>query len=161
MSVLLSEFCVQLPEFCVRLRRALPDEIDVAYRIRRDAFMSAQGGTEIWDEEEQRCRHERRFKTQNYRFLEASFIPVGVMAIVVTSECLRLNQFFILRAYQGRGIGRVGMQALVAEADRLDLPVRLDVVRTNYRAIALYTGFGFNKISQTEDKDTMERSRKI
>ena len=140
------------------MRRARADESAQAYRIKRDSLVPHQVSLCDWDESEQWRAHERRFATQDYYLLEEAGKPVGVMALVVGLEQIRLNQFFVMPDCHGRGIGTAALCALTTEADGVGLSVRLDVARDNQRAIALYENFGFRMLECTGDRVAMLRS---
>lgn len=139
------------------MRRARPAESELAYWIKRDALVPQQVAVDAWDETEQWQAHERRFATQDYYLFEMDGEAIGVMALVVAPEQIRLNQFFVLRSHQGNGTGTAALRVLVAEAVKRNLPIRLDVMPDNRRAIALYERFGFARIESMADRVAMVR----
>ena len=141
----------------LRIRRARPAESELAYRIKRDVLVPQQVAADAWDEAEQWQAHERRFATQDYYLLEMDGEAIGVMALVVAPEQIRLNQFFVSRSHHGNGAGTAALGALVDEAVKRNLPIRLDVMPDNRRAIALYEKFGFARIESTPDRVAMVR----
>lgn len=139
------------------MRRARADDSGLAYRIKRDALVPHQLAEGDWDEVEQWRGHERRFATQDYYLLEQDGEAVGVMALVTGQDQIRLNQFFVLHDRHGRGVGTFALRALVAEADRSGLSIRLDVMPDNHRAIALYEKFGFGRVDGAAGRVAMVR----
>ena len=112
-----------------------------------------------WDEDEQRHVHEGRFQTQDYRVISVADTDVGIMAVVVSPDCLQLNQLFLLPQHQGKGIGRRCMSLILEEARQLGLPVRLRVLKVNPRALAFYQRLGFTRAGDTATHDLLERVR--
>ena len=82
---------------------------------------------------------------------------MGVMALMVDAERIRLNQFFLLPGHQGKGLGSLALRVLADEADRRGLPIRLDVKPENHRAIALYRRFGYREIERSDASVAMVR----
>jgi len=64
-------------------------------------------------------------------------------------------QLFLDGPYQRRGIGTEVMQRLIAESNRVDLPIRLNVVKIN-RAVCLYERLGFRIVGEDERKFYMK-----
>ena len=139
------------------LRRARPEESELAYRVKRDALTAHPAAGEAWDEAKEWQAHLRRFAGQEYYLLEEAGAVVGVMALVIESGQVRFNQFFVLRSHQGRGLGTVALHVLADEADRRGLPTRLDVKAGNHRAIALYGRFGYREVARSDASIAMVR----
>ena len=111
-----------------------------------------------WDEDEQRQLHEQRFGAQDFRVINVAGTDVGIMAVVVAPDCVKLNQLSLLPEHQGKGIGRECMLLIMEEACRLGLPVRLRVLKVNPRALAFYQRVGFLRTGETETHVLMERA---
>jgi len=112
-----------------------------------------------WDEDEQRQHHEQRFGAQDFRVINLAGTDVGIMAIVVALDCVKLNQLFLLPAHQGKGIGTQCMSLIMDEARRLGLPLRLGVLKVNQRALAFYQRLGFVCTGETDKHILMERAQ--
>jgi ribosomal protein S18 acetylase RimI-like enzyme len=138
------------------LRSATPDDREFAYRVKKAALREYVEQIWGWNEAEQRRLHERRFAAQEFRVIRLGGTDVGTMGVVVAPDCLRLNGLFILPEYQGRGIGRRCMALLMEEARQLGLPVRLQVLKINQRALAFYERLGFTRAGETGTHDLME-----
>jgi ribosomal protein S18 acetylase RimI-like enzyme len=138
------------------MRKARPEDREFAYRVREASFRDYVEKVEGWDEVEQRRLHERRFAAQDFRIVSVAGTDVGVVAMVVTPDCLKVNQLLVLPEHQGRAIGRHCMLALMDEARRLGVPVRLRVMKVNPRACAFYERLGFRRTGETETHDLME-----
>lgn len=141
----------------LRLRKATADDSEFAYQTKKAAFSSYVEKVWGWAEEEQRQLHKRRFISQDFYVIQASGINVGILALVREPDCVKLNQLFILPKYQSRGIGMACMMHVMEDADALELPVRLKVLKVNSRAIVFYQRLGFKVIGESDTHILMER----
>lgn len=139
------------------LRKAVPNDSEFAYRAKKAAFRVYVEKIRGWDEDEQRQFHEQRFETQDYRVIDLEGTDVGIMAVVVAPDCVKVNQLFILPAHQGNGIGRRCMLLIMEEGRRLGLPLRLRVLKVNPRAQAFYERLGFECTGETDTHVLMAR----
>ena len=139
------------------LRRARPEESQLAYHVKRAARAAQTAAGEAWDDANEWPAHQRRFASQEYYLLEELGQAVGVMALMVDAERIRLNQFFLLPGHQGKGLGSRALRVLADEADRRGLPTRLDVKAGNHRAIALYGRFGYREVARSDASIAMVR----
>ena len=142
----------------LRLRKATAEDRAFAYRTKKAAFRRYVEEVWGWDEEAQRRSHERRFAAQDFYVIQVSGTDVGILALVREPGCMKVNQLFILPAYQSRGVGRVCMMHVIEEADAAELPVRLRVLKVNSRAIALYRRLGFKVTGENDTHILMERA---
>jgi GNAT superfamily N-acetyltransferase len=138
------------------LRKASPNDSEFAYCTKRAAFKEYVEKVEAWDEDEQRQLHKRRFGEQDFRVINHAGIDVGIMGVVKTPDCVKLNQLFILPEHQGEDIGRRCMLLIMEEARQLGLPVRLRVMKVNPRALAFFQRLGFVRIDETDTYHLME-----
>jgi GNAT superfamily N-acetyltransferase len=140
------------------LRSAGPRDSEFAYAARRAAFREYVERGASWDEEEQRTLHERRFQAQDFRIVSLSGTDVGILAMVVAPDEMRINQLFLLAEHQGKGVGRRCMLRVMNEARERGLPVRLRVMKVNPRARTFYERLGFASRGETETHTLMEWS---
>ena len=138
------------------LRKASPEDSEFAYRVKKAAFKEYVDKAWSWDEDEQRKLHEQRFAAQDFQVVSLAGTDVGVMASVVASDCVKVNQLFVLPEHQGQGIGRKCMLLAMEEARRLGLPVRLRVLKVNPRALSFYRRLGFMRTGETDAHVLME-----
>ena len=138
------------------VRQSGPGDSEFAYRVKKAAFRRYVEAVWGWDEHTQRRLHEERSAAQDFRIISLAGTDVGVMATVVAGDCLKLNQLFLLPAYQSRGIGAACMEIVMAEARELNLPVRLRVLKVNPRAQAFYERVGFTPTGETDTHILME-----
>jgi ribosomal protein S18 acetylase RimI-like enzyme len=138
------------------LRTAGPDDGEFAFDVKRAAFKEYVAQVHGWDEAEQRRLHDQRFGSQEFRIIHVAGTDVGIMAVDVAPDRVRVNQLFLLPEHQGRGIGRACMLRIMEEARQLGLPVRLQVMKVNPRALAFYERLGFTHVGSTETHDQIE-----
>jgi N-acetylglutamate synthase-like GNAT family acetyltransferase len=138
------------------LRKASPNDSEFAYWVRRAAFKEYLEKVEGWDEDEQKQLHEQRFGAQDFRVINMAGTDIGIMAVVKTPDCVKVNQLFLLPEHQGKDIGRRCMLLIMNEARQLGLPVRLRVMKVNPRALAFFQRLGFMRINETDTHDLME-----
>jgi GNAT superfamily N-acetyltransferase len=136
------------------LRKATPNDSEFAYCAKRAAFREYVEG---WDEAEQRQLHQQRFGAQDFRVVHLAGTDVGIIAVVVTPDCLTVNQLFLLPEHQGKGIGHRCMLLILEEARQLGLPVRLRVLKVNPRVLAFYQRLGFVRTGETATHYLMEK----
>jgi ribosomal protein S18 acetylase RimI-like enzyme len=136
------------------LRKATPNDREFAYCAKRAAFKEYMEG---WDEDEQRQLHAQRFGAQDFRVINLAGTDVGIIAVVVTPDCLTVKQLFLFPEHQGKGIGHRCMLLILEEARQLGLPVRLRVMKVNPRAWAFYQRLGFVRTGETATHYLMER----
>ena len=143
------------------LRQAGPADSEFAYAVKKAAFREYVEKVWGWDEDEQRRLHEQRFAAQDFRIISVGGEDVGIIAVVVDADSLKVNQLFILPEHQSRGIGGRCMKTIMDEARQLGLPVRLSVLKVNPRAIAFYERLGFTRTGHTPTHTVMVRKLKV
>jgi ribosomal protein S18 acetylase RimI-like enzyme len=137
------------------LRQASTADSDFAYRVRSVAFKQYVEKTSGWDDVKQRQLHDERFRVQDFRIINLAGTDVGIMALGVAPDCVKVNQLLLLPEHQGREIGRRCMLLIMAQARQLGLPIRLRVMKVNPRALAFYERLGFMRVGQTDTHDLM------
>jgi ribosomal protein S18 acetylase RimI-like enzyme len=141
----------------ITLRKARPGDCELAYSVKKAALRKYVEKVWGWREDEQRRLHEERFRSQDYRVVNLAGRDVGIMAVVVAPDCVRVNQIFILREHQRKGVGRECMLLVMDEARQMGLPVRLGVLKVNVPAQAFFQKLGFVRTAETDTHVLMER----
>ncbi len=139
------------------LRRAVPKDSEFAFATKRAAFRACVDKVWGWNEDEQRRLHESRFAAQDFRVVTLAGIDIGIMAVALAPDCVKLNQLFLLPDHQSKGIGRACMLLIMEEARLLGRPVRLRVLKVNPRAAAFFERLGFMPAGETATHVLMER----
>ena len=145
----------------VALRGAGPNDREFAYQAKKAAFREYVEKVFGWDEDEQRQLHEQRFGAQDFRVINLAGTDVGIMAVDLAPDCVKVNQLFLLPEHQGKDIGRRCMLLIIEEARQLGLPVRLRVLKVNPRALSFYQRLGFMRTGETDTHDLMEWAHNI
>jgi GNAT superfamily N-acetyltransferase len=140
------------------IRKARSENSEFAYCVKRVAFKEYVEKVWGWDEKEQQKLHAQRFRAQDFRVINLAGKDIGIIAMVVEPDCVRLNQLFLLPEYQGKGIGRECMKMIMEQADRLGLPVRLRILKVNPRALSFFQKLGFTRTGETDTHYLMEKT---
>lgn len=135
----------------VSLRLATAEDSEFVFQTRKAAFQEyVQAAYGRWDEGRQRELHLERFPTQTFRILQVDGQEVGIMGTEVLEDCLKLNQLFILPAYHAKQIGSACIQILKSEASSAALPIKLQALKVNPRAVVFYEKHGFGVTGETD-----------
>ena len=143
----------------LKLRKARQDDNEFTYQVKRAAFKDYVEQVWGWDEDSQRALHDRRFAEQDYRVINLAGRDVGMISVAVKPDCLFVNQLHILPDHQGQGIGRTCMLMVIDKGSKLGLPVRLQVLKVNPRAVAFYERLGFTITGDTDTHLLMQSTR--
>jgi GNAT superfamily N-acetyltransferase len=139
------------------LRKATSLDSEFAYQTKKAAFQEYVEKVWGWNEQEQRLIHERRFASQDFYVIQVSDVDVGILALVHQPDCVRVNQLYILPERQNGGIGAACMMRVIEDAAIHSLPVRLQVLKVNHRAISFYQKLGFGSTGETATHVLLER----
>jgi len=143
----------------LKLRKATSHDSEFTYQTKKAAFKEYVNKVWGWDETEQRKMHERRFTEQDVYIIQHSGIDVGFLEKVNESDCVIVNQIYILPEYQSKGIGTACMMSIIEEAGALNLAVQLQVLKVNDRAITFYDRLGFLRSGDTDTHVLMEKRK--
>jgi GNAT superfamily N-acetyltransferase len=80
----------------------------------------------------------------------------GCVGLRVGDSEIKIDSFYLARSYQNRGLGATILKVLLAEADALGLPVRLEVLRGS-PADRFYGRHGFVKLDEDDVEALYER----
>ena len=132
-----------------KLRKATRDDKAFTYEVKRAAMREYVEQVWGWDEDQQRQLHDRRFREQDFQIINLDGEDVGIMSVAARPDCLFVNQLYVLPEYQGQGVGRKCMLIVMERATGLGLPVRLQVMKVNPRAVAFYQRLRFTITGET------------
>ena len=141
----------------ISLREAAETDSDAVYSLKKAAFsryVKMHYGK--WDEAEQREYHIARFVSNDIKIITVYRRVVGFVSIVTEADCIKVNQLVIHPKHQGQGIGKRCMTLIKQEARRMELPVRLQVMKVNPRARKFYQCVGFVVAGETDTHFQME-----
>ena len=131
------------------LRQATQDDKAFAYEVKRAAMREYVEQVWGWDEDQQWQLHDRRFREQDFQVITLDGVDVGIMSVATRPDCVFVNQLYVLPEHQGHGVGRKCMLTVMERAKGLSLPVRLQVMKVNPRAVAFYQSLGFTITGET------------
>ena len=141
----------------LRFRRAAEADCEFCYRVRELSFRKHAEKVRGWDEEGERARHRTRFESQDFQVVLWEGLDVGILSVEKTPDALKIFQLFLLPEHQGIGIGSSCMEYLIEEAAKLHLPLRLQIINSNDRALSFYRRHGFQLLGKTATHLQMER----
>jgi len=138
------------------LRNATSEDAEFAVLTEREtmqAYAMATWGE--WRAAEARQRAVDNVLAGRTEIIEHDGVPVGVLRVERTAECIDLKQIFIRPTFQRRGLGAEMLNQLIIEARVTGIPVRLRVLRVN-PAQRLYKRLGFTVVKETPEHVYME-----
>ena len=141
-----------------KLRKAIQDDKKFAYEVKRAAMREYVELVWGWDEDLQWQYHDRRFNQQAFQIISLDGVDVGTMSVAVRPDCLFIDQLYVLPEHQGQGVGRECMLTVMERGRSLGLPVRLQVMKVNPRAVAFYQRLDFTITDQTSTHVLMQSS---
>jgi ribosomal protein S18 acetylase RimI-like enzyme len=142
----------------VMFRRATAQDSEFAYQVKKTTLAEYVRQVWGWDEDKQRRLHQRRFASQDFQVIAVSGADVGVLALSREPDCLKVNQLLVLPEYQGKGIGTACMKHVLQEAAGRRLPIRLQVLKANRRAVEFYRRLGFSETGLDDTHFQLEKS---
>ncbi len=108
------------------------------------------------DRGEQEAMFRKLWDPAQVCIIQADGVDVGWLQTVVSKSEHMLGQIFVDAAFQRKGIGTEVLRRIIAEASRMQLPVRLAVVKIN-PSRHLYERLGFRVTHEDERKVYMSR----
>ena len=138
------------------LRPAEPVDSAFAFETKKAVLRDYAEKGPGWDEDVEQQRHRDRFAAQDFRIISFEGADVGILAVAVTPDCLKLNQLLLLPDYQRKRIGARCMAMVIAEGRLLGLPVQLRVMKANPRALSFYERLGFTVVDVTDHYVVMQ-----
>jgi GNAT superfamily N-acetyltransferase len=108
------------------------------------------------DRNEQEAMFRKLWDPAQVCIIQADGVDVGWLQTVVSKSEHMLGQIFVDARFQRRGIGTEVLRRIIAEASRMELPVRLAVVKIN-PSRRLYERLGFRVTHEDDRKVYMTR----
>jgi ribosomal protein S18 acetylase RimI-like enzyme len=138
------------------LRPATLDEVEELFSIHQAALGEYIAATWGWDEAWQRDFFRKGFTLYIRSVIEVGGRSIGFLDVTEREEGVYLQNIELAPEYQNRGIGTEIIQRLIARARARRGIVRLQVLRVNARAKALYERLGFEDVGETETHFLMQ-----
>lgn len=145
------------PTFIMILcRPATADDTEFLWHVQRSAlgpYVSAQFGT---TELQQRTYFDEHFDITKHLIVALGGDDIGLLSWENRGEHIYLGNIAILPDHQSRGVGTTLITGVLEEAARLHIAVRLQVLKPNVRAHALYKRLGFDEAGESETHVLMQ-----
>jgi phosphinothricin acetyltransferase len=143
----------------VQVRKAREDDLDTIQRIYNDEILT---GVATWDEEPWSMERRQAWFKEHGDLTPvlvaeeggkvAGFAYLTLMSQKRGYRFAREDTIYIDPAFQGRGIGKVLLEALLDEARRIGVRlVFASIEATNMTSIALHERFGFRVVGTLEN----------
>jgi ribosomal protein S18 acetylase RimI-like enzyme len=132
------------------VRKATPDDLQLAYDIRKNALGEYVRQTWGWDEDWQWKYHLEDFDTNILSIIEVDGNAAATLEEIEKEDSILVSGIYILDKYQSNGIGRDIMKSIMAKAERSNKSVRLQVLKVNTRAKEFYISLGFISCGENE-----------
>lgn len=128
------------------IRKALEQDLDLTYKIKKNALKEYLEMLWGWNEKAQKDFHQNQFKKDHFQIIELQNETIGYLEIERYEDHIFLANLMILQRFQGQGIGKIIMEDLLKNNPN----IQLEVLKVNQRAIQFYKGFGFTIIDELE-----------
>ncbi len=121
------------------LRKATDQDLDLTYKIKKNALQEYLEMLWGWNEKAQENFHRKHYQKEHFQVIELQNEPIGYLEIEPFQEHIFLANLMILQKFQGKGIGKNIMHDLIKNNSK----IVLEVLKVNQRAIQFYEGLGF------------------
>jgi ribosomal protein S18 acetylase RimI-like enzyme len=136
----------------LNLRKATDNDLDLTYKIKKNALQEYLETLWEWNEEAQADFHHEHYKKERFEVIELQNNPVGYLEIETNEDHIFLANLMILQQFQGQGIGKIVMQELIKNYPN----IQLEVLKVNHKAKRFYESFGFTVFDVLEDSFRMK-----
>jgi GNAT superfamily N-acetyltransferase len=109
-----------------------------------------------YDPDRARRVFREHFHEPGLRLILADERMIGCVGFRVGTAEIKLDSFYLDRRHHDTGLGSAILKVLLAEADALGLPIRLEVLNGS-KADRFYLRHGFVKLSEDAIEGTYER----
>jgi GNAT superfamily N-acetyltransferase len=133
----------------IALRNTTQSDADTLVAIRIAAMRESLERIGRFDPQRARERFLASFEPALCRFIEVDGVQSGFILIRPEEDHWLLDHFYILPRYQGKGIGTAVLLAVIADADRQRMPIRLGALR-NSDSNRFYQRYGFIPTDEAE-----------
>lgn len=110
-----------------------------------------------WDDDIERAYFDKSFKKIEYQVITLNEQDIGCLVKKTNSNEIFIHEIQILPKYQNKGIGSMIITSIIEESEKLNIPVKLEVLKSNSKAIQLYRRMNFYKYGENESHIFMIR----
>ncbi|MDZ7898041.1 MAG: GNAT family N-acetyltransferase [Arcicella sp.] len=129
------------------LRTAIPQDLDLTYKIKKNVLLEYLELLWGWNEEAQYEFHQEHFNPNNFQIIEFAQTSIGYLETELHTDYLFIYNIMILKPYQQRGIGKMILEDLIKNNTKIEL----EVLKVNARAILFYQNLAFTIFAEKED----------
>ena len=128
-----------------------------AYTVKRAALGKYVAQVWGWDEAVQRAYHDSDWAVHRPDIVELNGVPIGTLEVADHHDHVYVGEFYLLPAYQRRGIGTKLLRRVLKRADDAGLSIRLQFLKVN-PVRSLYERHGFQITGESTTHYFAERS---
>ena len=110
-----------------------------------------------WDDDSHRKFIAEYVQESKFKIITLGDQSVGAVAYSKEEDKIIINEIQILPEFQNKGIGTLVLKSIIAEAENLNIPVELKVLKINNLAQKLYTRLGFTIYKESDTHYFMKR----
>ncbi len=140
----------------VSLRAAAPGDREFLWWLHRETMGDYVRQTWGWDDGWQRRRFDENFDPMQLQIVEYEERAIGCISVRYPGSEIFLAVIEIAPSFQRHGIGGFVIGNVLEDADRLQLPVKLSVLKVN-PVRTLYERLGFQHAGETATHYSMKR----
>ena len=133
----------------IQLRQAVNGDYDFLWRLHCDTLKPYVEEIWGWDEQWQADRFHQTFDAGKNQIIQFHKKDIGVVAVELRPHDVFLANIQISPQYQRRGIGKVIIGTILADASEKQLPVTLQVFKIN-PALHLYERLALKLLKQLQ-----------
>ncbi|MGI4791488.1 MAG: GNAT family N-acetyltransferase [Janthinobacterium lividum] len=143
------------------LRPATEEDYAFLWRVASTTMRDYVHAIWGWDEAWQEPRFRSHFVAGAWRIIVVEGQDAGGLqaSLGPSDATLFLANIYLLPEFQNRGIGSAVVQGLVAEAEAKNVPLRLDVLKSNPDALRLYERLGLRVIGDNAERYFMSTEK--
>ncbi len=133
------------------LRKATDNDLDLTYKIKKNALQEYLEMLWGWNEQAQNDFHLENFKKEHFQIIEQQEESIGYLEIENRQDHIFLSNIMILKHFQGKGIGKIILEDLMKHHSE----IRLEVLKVNKKAVQFYQNLGFKIVEEGNDSFKM------
>lgn len=137
-------------------RPVLESDREFLWKLQRETMRPHVEAIWRWEEDVQRARFDAGFRPGSIEILESHGKPIGMIEIFRLPTEWFIARMQLVPELHGKGIGTALLEGICREADREQVPVRLQVLVSN-PAFRLYERLGFKVVETTDTHRRMLR----
>ena len=139
------------------IRAATEQDQEYIYQITKSAMQAyVEQIFGPWIDEEQQAIIAQSFDANTHAIIQVDENPVGVLAIAIKATHIQLEKLFLLPRYHNSGIGGKLYKLIQQEADNLQVPLRLRVLRSNQGPLRFYLRHGLALSEEAPERFFLE-----